>query len=99
MKFLNYIRKSRIATSENFFSRIRKKIGVKISNKNIYKEAFTHSSTNIKDEKGKIINFERLEFLGDSVLSFVVADHLYERFESENEGFLSKMRIIILLMI
>ena len=56
-----------MTTSGNFSSRIQKKIGVKISNKNIYKEAFTHSSTNIKDEKGKIINFERLEFLGDAL--------------------------------
>ena len=40
--------------SEDFSGRIEKKIGLKISNKNIYKEAFTHSSTNIKDEKGKL---------------------------------------------
>ena len=68
-----------------------------------YQNAFVHKSysekrnTDIVDKpEGALPLFkednERLEFLGDSVLSFVVADHLYERFESENEGFLSKMR-------
>lgn len=35
---------------------------------------------------------ERLEFLGDAVLSLVVAGYLFERFPDENEGFLTKMR-------
>ena len=92
MKFLNYIRKSRIATSENFSKKIQKKIGVKISNKNIFNEAFTHSSTNIKDENGKIINFERLEFLGDALLTSIIAEYLYLLYPEANEGFLTKMR-------
>ena len=62
--------------SEDFSNRIQKKIGVKISNKNIFKEAFTHSSTNVKDDKGKIINFERLEFLGDAILNSIIAEYL-----------------------
>lgn len=35
---------------------------------------------------------ERLEFLGDSILNFVVADYLYERYPDVNEGFLTKIR-------
>lgn len=35
---------------------------------------------------------ERLEFLGDSVLSIIVAHYLYERYPDENEGFLTRMR-------
>lgn len=69
----------------------------------IYQKAFVHRSYNIKRNseivdkpEGALPLFdydnERLEFLGDSVLSFVVADHLYERFEDENEGFLSRLR-------
>lgn len=81
-----------MTTSGNFSSRIQKKIGVKISNENIYKEAFTHSSTNIKDEKGKIINFERLEFLGDALLTSIIAEYLYLLYPKANEGFLTKMR-------
>lgn len=78
--------------SEDFSGRIEKKIGLKISNKNIYKEAFTHSSTNIKDEKGKIINFERLEFLGDALLTSITAEYLYLLYPKAKEGFLTKMR-------
>ena len=37
-------------------------------------------------------DYERLEFLGDSVVSIVVAKYLYERFPDEDEGFLTKMR-------
>ena len=37
-------------------------------------------------------DYERLEFLGDAVVSIVVAKYLYERFPDENEGFLTKMR-------
>ena len=45
-----------MATSGNFFSQIHKKLGLKILNKEIYKEAFTHSSLNLKDPHGKAIN-------------------------------------------
>ena len=78
--------------SEDFSNRIQKKIGVKISNKNIFKEAFTHSSTNVKDDKGKIINFERLEFLGDAILNSIIAEYLYLLYPEAKEGFLTKMR-------
>mgnify|MGYP001177018745 FL=1 len=37
-------------------------------------------------------DYERLEFLGDAVVSIVVAKYLFERFPDENEGFLTKMR-------
>jgi len=48
-------------------------------------EALTHRSA------GRI-NYERLEFLGDSILSLVVSQHLYERYPQANEGDLSRMR-------
>lgn len=38
------------------------------------------------------MSYERLEFLGDSILGMVVAEYLYERFPEQNEGFLSKIR-------
>ena len=81
-----------MATSGNFFPKIQKKLGLKILNKKIYKEAFTHSSLNLKDPNGKAINFERLEFLGDAILTAVIAEHLYDNYPDANEGSLSRLR-------
>ncbi|MDA9602337.1 ribonuclease III [Flavobacteriaceae bacterium] len=81
-----------MATSGNFFSQIQKKLGLKILNKKIYKEAFTHSSLNLKDPHGKAINFERLEFLGDAILTAVIAEHLYDNYPDANEGSLTRLR-------
>ena len=81
-----------MATSGNFFSQIQKKLGLKILNKKIYKEAFTHSSLNLKDPHGKAINFERLEFLGDAILTAVISEHLYDNYPDANEGSLTRLR-------
>ncbi|GAA4305209.1 ribonuclease III [Aestuariibaculum suncheonense] len=47
---------------------------------------------NIKDSKGNAVNYERLEFLGDAMLSAVIASHLYLEVPSGDEGYLTKMR-------
>ena len=47
---------------------------------------------NIKDGKGNAINYERLEFLGDAMLSAVIATHLYIEAPTGDEGYLTKMR-------
>ncbi len=57
----------------------------------IYKEALHHKSLSIK-EKGKKLNNERLEFLGDAILDSVVSDMLFNNFSAENEGFLTTTR-------
>lgn len=58
----------------------------------IYQLAFTHKS--VADEKvGKCrLSNERLEYLGDAVLEIVVADYLFKKFPTEQEGFLTEMR-------
>ncbi len=58
----------------------------------IYEEALLHKSSSIKSEKGRLLNNERLEFLGDAVLDTVVADILYQRYEGKREGFLTNTR-------
>lgn len=58
----------------------------------IYEQAFLHRSSSIKTEKGKWINNERLEFLGDAVLDTIVADVLFHTFETKKEGFLTNTR-------
>lgn len=57
--------------------------------------ALTHSSYAYEYKEGKISDNERLEFLGDGVLGFVIADELFRRKWRRNEGYLSKTRALI----
>jgi len=92
VKFLNYIRNSRMLTSGIFFLQIQNKLGIRTSNKAIYKEAFTHRSLNLKNAKGEAVNFERLEFLGDALLTSIVAEYLFQYYPLAKEGALTKLR-------
>lgn len=69
---------------------LEKKIRVKFKNAKLLEEAFTHKSHAI--EHGTTVCNERLEFLGDSIISAVVAHFLYKRFPLVDEGRLSKMK-------
>lgn len=92
MKIFDYIRYPRWSKSGDFFIQIFKKTGVKPKNKILYKEAFTHSSVNLKNNTGNALNYERLEFLGDAVLNSIVAEYLFFKFPSAQEGQLTKLR-------
>ncbi len=85
-------KKSRSTEDGNFFGAIEKIIGSKPNNIRFYQKAFTHRSSNKVDEKGNPINYERLEFLGDSMLSSVIAAYLYKEAPLGDEGYLTKMR-------
>ncbi len=61
-------------------------------NIDIYKQALLHKSSSVKNEKGRLLNNERLEFLGDAILDAVVADIVYKKFEGKREGFLTNTR-------
>lgn len=58
----------------------------------IYEQALLHKSSAIRSEKGRLINNERLEFLGDAILDAIVADLVYQHFEGKREGFLTNTR-------
>lgn len=77
------------------------------NNINLYRTAFVHKSyctmknadfntgnTKCPDDCLPLqdMSYERLEFLGDSLLGMIIAGYLYERYPDQNEGFLSKMR-------
>ena len=66
-------------------ARLSKKIGYQFSDKALLLQALTHRSA-----KGN--HNERLEFLGDSILGFTIAQRLYEQFPKVNEGDLTRMR-------
>ncbi|XQW84303.1 ribonuclease III [Thalassotalea piscium] len=70
---------------EQALAKLSKKIGYQFSNKALLLQALTHRSA-----KGN--HNERLEFLGDSILGFTIAQKLYEQFPKVNEGDLTRMR-------
>ena len=76
----------------DFFSGICEILGFKPRKLEIYKRAFLHRSVNKKDKKGNAMNYERLEFLGDSMLGTIISKHLYKEVPAGDEGYLTKMR-------
>jgi ribonuclease-3 len=64
---------------------LAKKLGLRFNDLDLFKRALTHRSADSK-------NNERLEFLGDAVLGFVIAECLYGQFPHADEGALSRLR-------
>lgn len=71
--------------------RINALVGTKIKNMELYQRAFTHKSA-LKRYSGLTGSYETLEFMGDSVLGFIITKHLFDLHEKEQEGFLTKAR-------
>ncbi|HOJ47631.1 MAG TPA: ribonuclease III [Bacillota bacterium] len=72
---------------------LEQKIGYAFHNKELVKTALTHSSySNEIKHKEKVTCNERLEFLGDSVLSLIVSDFIYKNYNHFNEGILTRVR-------
>lgn len=69
-----------------------KMLGFYPRNIQLYQQALLHKSSSVKSGKGRLLNNERLEFLGDAILDAVVADIVYKRFEGKREGFLTNTR-------
>lgn len=61
------------------------RLGYQFNDSQLLQRALTHRSV-------KIHNYERLEFLGDSLLSVIIAQYLYHHYPNENEGRLTRMR-------
>ena len=76
---------------ESYF-RFYKMLGFYPKDISIYEQDLLHTSLSVKSEKGRLLNNERLEFLGDAILDAVVADIVYKRFEGKREGFLTNTR-------
>lgn len=75
-----------------FFLKLTKVLGFKPKKIQVYKKAFLHRSMNKKDKLGRPMNYERLEFLGDSMLGTIISKHLYKEVPTGDEGYLTKMR-------
>ena len=77
---------------KELFSSLRDIIGFYPHNIEYYKVALTHKSSGQRNEKGRPLNNERLEFLGDALLDAVVGHIVYEHFSGKREGFLTNTR-------
>ena len=69
--------------------KIFKKLGINPTNINLYYQAFTHTS--FSNENPTYVSYERLEFLGDAILEFIVSEYLYKERHLE-EGVMTRMR-------
>ncbi|MGE5355154.1 MAG: ribonuclease III [Deltaproteobacteria bacterium] len=87
MKFYNLW----LSKNKSLTKRLREIIGFTPSNLYLYEMAFHHKSAGETNGKYKFNN-ERLEYLGDAVLSMVVGDYLFRKYPYKDEGFLTKMR-------
>lgn len=70
---------------QNKLPRLYRHLGYEFKTQSFLKQALTHCSVGG-------LNNERMEFLGDSILSFVIANALFERFAANSEGELSRLR-------
>lgn len=73
-------------------SEFEKKLGYSFRNPKLLENALSHSSYANEKWKNSLASNERLEFLGDSILGFVVAEYLYRRCQEQPEGDLTRMR-------
>lgn len=82
-----------LSPEKDFVRRLRRLLGFTPAYLKLFKLAFHHKSSN----DGKPSPYggqsnERLEYLGDAVLGTIVAEYLYNKYPTEDEGFLTKMR-------
>lgn len=66
----------------------------KLKNSKLFEEAFTHRSY-LNEAKLKVASNERLEFLGDSVISFTISNYLYSKYPDLDEGDLTNLRSLL----
>lgn len=87
-KFLLKKRKRKLTERDYFLStELNKILGTEVQNVALYREAFSLKNSSKKDS-----NYERLEFLGDSVLGTIISCHLFRTYPQANEGYLTQMK-------
>jgi len=72
-----------------FYSEVEKILDYKFKDIGLLNEALTHSSTKNNNKLKRIFNYERLEFLGDRILGFIISDLIFRKFPNFQEGDLS----------
>src|SRR5699024_9731109 len=75
--------------------KVATQLGITFDNHQLIQQAFTHSSYVNEHQKEKILDNERLEFLGDAVLELGISEYLYRNKENMAEGEMTKLRASI----
>lgn len=86
-KFYNYY----ISSEKELARKLKPILGFTPAHLPLFQRAVYHKSLN-KQKNGYNTSNERLEYLGDSILSAIVAEYLFQKYPSKDEGFLTKMR-------
>jgi len=84
--FYNYY----LSPNKVFARELTQLLGFRPLNLNYYARAFVHRSAN--EHNQPILNNERLEYLGDAVLGSIIAEYLFRKYATKDEGFLTMMR-------
>lgn len=92
MNFISKIVHSFSEEDQQFYNELKKLLNFSPKNLSKYRKAFTHRSIQLLDLEGNPLNYERLEFLGDSILGSVIAAYLYKKVPTASEGYLTQMR-------
>ena len=82
----------RVIPLRNEFAALERRIGYHFRDAGLLEHALTHTSRANEDVSGGVIDNESLEFLGDAVLGFTIAEVLFRRFPDRDEGWKSKMK-------
>jgi len=77
------------------FDLLERAIGYRFRDRGLLEHAMTHTSKANEDVSGGVVDNESLEFLGDALLGFVVADVLFREFPQFDEGEKSKMKAVL----
>ena len=86
---------SRVVPFGSEFEPLERILGYRFRDRGLLEHALTHRSRVHEDASGGVIDNESLEFLGDSILGFVIADMLFREFPQHNEGQKSKLKASI----
>jgi ribonuclease-3 len=77
---------------KKFVNQLKEILGFSPKDLQLYQLALIHKSASGRFQNKIKINNERLEFLGDAILDSIVAEHLYQQFPEQDEGFLTQLR-------
>lgn len=80
---------------ERKIQKLEERIQLEFNDKSLIRRALTHKSFPNENKDLNLRDNERLEFLGDSVLSLTISTYLFQRFNNYSEGKLAKMRAVL----